>query len=244
MDAIPVESSGSDVAGHVQVPRDPVAALLQHVARRQRHQGGGPEHQGDPHGALPLVLLFFLLLSGLHGVGLLPAGRIALRLPGQVGPRAVQQPQPRHPEAGQGQVLGRQPERDQRLRELRPHHGDDQHGGHQDALQHQHQGRRLPRQRALARHTDVQRDQHDRLERDAAQNVADGDADVMVQRGGRRDGDLRQVRCERQQDQPAQRFPQVEARVEGVRRVRQEDARHPHRPRGGEDEQEDGQREV
>lgn len=92
------------------------------------------------------------------------------------------------------------------MRHLRSHHGNDENGSDQNPFQHQDQRGRLIRQWMLSGNADVQNDQHNRLNADAAKNVADGNAQIVMQRGGNSNGDFRQVRRNRQQKQSAQRF--------------------------------------
>jgi hypothetical protein len=115
---------------------------------------------------------------------------------------------------------------------LRSHDGDDEDGDDERAFEHELQRCRAVGQRpAAAQPKGVERDEHDGLDGDAAEDIADRDAEVVVERGAGGDRDLRQVRRDGEHDEPAQRLPDPEAGGENVRRVGQLHARQPHRDR-------------
>jgi hypothetical protein len=83
----------------------------------------------------------------------------------------------------------------------------------------------------------------DRLDGDTAEDVPDRDAEVVRERRARRDRDLRQVRCNREEDEPSDRLSDAEPVVEHVGRVRKLDACNPDGAGcTGEDEHQKGQR--
>ena len=75
----------------------------------------------------------------------------------------------------------------------------------------------------------VQRDEHDRLNRDATQDVADRDVHLPVDGRGDGDRNLWQVRGHREQDQTAYGRAEVQSLGQHVGVVRQEDTGHPDR---------------
>ena len=100
---------------------------------------------------------------------------------------------------------------DQRLGQLGAHHHRYEDGDDEGALDHQRQARRLVGQRAAGTHAErVQGDQDDGLDGDAAKNVADGDVEVVGRGCADGDRDLGQVGRDREQDQPAERRPEVQ----------------------------------
>ena len=76
----------------------------------------------------------------------------------------------------------------------------------------------------LTGNADVQNDQHHCLNADAPQNVADGNAQIVMQRGGNRNRDLRQVCGDRQQKQAAQRLAQPKLGRQRIRGIGKENA--------------------
>lgn len=68
---------------------------------------------------------------------------------------------------------------------------------------------------------------NDRLDGDAAEDVADGDAELSGQGRADGDGELRQVGGDRERDEPAERAAEMETFGEHVGGVRQLDARVP-----------------
>jgi hypothetical protein len=114
-------------------------------------------------------------------------------------------------------------------RQLRPGDHGDQHGDHQQALHDEHERcRAVGQRRSVALAEDVEDDQHDGLDRDAAEDVADRDTDVATGRGGDGDDELGQVRGHREQDHATECGTQVQPRGQDVGLVRQGDPRDPH----------------
>src|SRR5215212_7606331 len=74
----------------------------------------------------------------------------------------------------------------------------------------------------------IEDDEHDGLDRDTAQNVADGNAEIVTHGGTGGDGDLREVRRYRQEDQASERLAQARAHLKHVRGVGDQYARDPH----------------
>jgi hypothetical protein len=86
---------------------------------------------------------------------------------------------------------------------------------------------------------------HDRLDGDAAQDVADRDAEVVAERGTHRDGHLRKVRRNREEDHPAQRLPEVQPFRKHVCHVGQLNPSDPDRTRGrAEDAEKERKRQI
>lgn len=131
---------------------------------------------------------------------------------------------------------GSQPPGDQRIRQLSGHHHDHQQGHHESGFQYQRQrcgqvGQGFTRARACG----VENSQHHSLDRDTTEDVAHGYVDVMGQRRAGGDGDLRQVRRDRQQDHPAECGTEMPALREHVGRLRQLDPGDPDDGRGGDE---------
>src|SRR5207248_8223092 len=70
-------------------------------------------------------------------------------------------------------------------------------------------------------------EEHERLDRDAADQVADGQVEVARERGGGGDRDLRQAARDREEDQAAELLAETEADIERVGRLREEDSGGP-----------------
>jgi hypothetical protein len=118
------------------------------------------------------------------------------------------------------------------------HHDDGEHGHHQGALQDQYQRGRKVREGVSAPDAeDVQDDEDDGLDGDPAEDVADGDAEVVRECSTGGDGDLGQVGDDGQEDQAAQGLAQAQARREHVGGIGQFHAGDPHcGRRSGEDQ--------
>jgi hypothetical protein len=100
--------------------------------------------------------------------------------------------------------------------------------GDETALEHEHERRGPVCQRADHTQPDgIEDDEDDGLDRDAAEDVPDRDADVVRERCAHGDRDLGQVRCQREDHEPADRFAEAEPVVEHVGCVRQVDACDP-----------------
>ena len=145
------------------------------------------------------------------------------------------------PDEGDADDVGAEPEGDRILGQLRAHHDGHQHGDHDRALQDEGQARGLVGQGAPDPDAEgVQRDEHDRLDGDTTQDVADGDIHLAVQRGGDGDRDFGKVGGDGEQDEPAQRRTQVESVGEHVGVVRQRDPRDPDGDRAAHEQQQCG----
>jgi hypothetical protein len=226
-------------------PGDLVAALLQRVPGGQRGGGGDGEDEAGPGGRdFPGRGVLVLDLPGVALRRLLVAGCLAGHLPGQVPAGPAGQEDAGQPQDGGQDRGGREPAELQGRRQLRAHHRDGEHRDHQPCFQHQAQAGGAVGQRGGAFAAErVHRYQHQGLDRDAAEYVADGDPDVVADRGGHGDRDLRQVRRDRQQDHPAQGRAEVQAVIQHVGGVGQLDARDPdHAGTSGEDQHQVRQR--
>jgi len=81
------------------------------------------------------------------------------------------------------------------------------------------------------------------LNGNAAQDIADGDIEVVVERGACRDRDLGQVGGDREEDEPAEGLPEPRARRQYIRGVGERRTRYPDGDGGnGEDSEQKGQR--
>ncbi len=88
-----------------------------------------------------------------------------------------------------------EPERHLALGQLSTHDDRAKRRDDDSPFQHQRQACRLVSQRSFDPHPEgAQRYEHDGLDSDAAQDVADRDVDLPVERRGERDRDLGQVR--------------------------------------------------
>ena len=109
------------------------------------------------------------------------------------------------------------------------------------ASMHGHERADEEAQRLLARGDGVADHEHHRLHGDAADQVAGGEAEVALRRGGDGDRDLGQAAGDREQDDAAERLAEPEAPVDDVGRLRQRGAGDPDGDRAGrEDESEQG----
>ena len=165
---------------------------------------------------------------------------------GRLWPARCRSSSPGHPQHGdKGRGRG-DPGDDQVAGQLAASHHDGEDRHHQPGFQDQHQRRGPVGQGVPAAHSErVQGDQHDRLQRDAAEQVAHGDTDVARHRRADGDGDLRQVRRDRQHDEPAQGRAEVQPLGQHVGLVGQLHPGHPDRRcRHDEDPQQQRQRET
>ena len=118
------------------------------------------------------------------------------------------------------------------------HHHDGEHGHHQGTLQDQYQrGRKVREGVRTPDAEDVQDDEDDGLDGDPAEDVTDGDAEVVRECSAGGNGDLGQVGDDGQEDQAAQGLAQAQARREHVGGIGQFYAGDPHcGRRSGEDQ--------
>jgi len=94
-----------------------------------------------------------------------------------------------------------------RQRQLRTHHRDREHDDDEQTFEPEHERRRARGQRGLRAHGHVEHDEDNRLNRDPAKDVADRDPEVVRERRGGGDRDLRQVRRDCEQDRAPEGFP-------------------------------------
>ena len=103
---------------------------------------------------------------------------------------------------------GREPEPDQGRRQLRAHDDRDEDGEDDGALDDQGEAGGLIGQGAALAHAEgIERDEHHGLDRDTTEDVADRDVEMAAGRCAVGDGDLGQVRGDREQDQSARASP-------------------------------------
>lgn len=154
---------------------------------------------------------------------------VAVVLPGEFG-GALGQDQPEDPDHGDADHVRRDPECHGGRRELCTHDDDGEDGDDDGALQDESQTRCLVGEGVWDADAEaVQGDEHDGLDRDSAQDVADRDVDLPVQGRRDRDGDLGQVGCDGEQDQSAESGAEVQPVRYDVGVVRQEDPGDPDR---------------
>ena len=217
------------------------AAFFSQCSGDQGAEGGSGEDQSDSSGADTATGR--IGCSALLGVATrVPVGcRFAAARPGQLLPGALGQEQPGHPYQGDEHHIWREPCEHQVLGELGAHHHHDQYSQNDRALDDEDEAGRLVGQRpSFADTKRVQRDQDDCLDGDAAQYVADCDVKLAACCGAVGDGDFRQVRGHREQDQPAEGLPEVEPVGQDVGVVRQRDPGNPDRGRAAHEDQQLG----
>ena len=154
-----------------------------------------------------------------------------LDLPVAVQPDAVDDPQAAEPEDDGGDRRRADAADAGRGRQRGAAQDGREHDDHDQRLQHGDERADEKAQRPLSAGGEVERDQHERLDCDSADQVADGEVEVPRDARRRDDGDLGKRARDREQDQPAERFAEVEAPVERVGRLREENTGSPRRPR-------------
>jgi hypothetical protein len=178
--------------------------------------------------------------------GLLVVRRLSGFVPRQALAGSLHQQQAHEPGDRDQQSLGRHAPHDYARGELRSGHHDREHRDDRQPFEYQDQRRRAVCQRvATANAERVEDDQYDGLNGYAAEDVADGHADVARQRCASDDRDFGRVGRQREQDQPAQRRSQMQPRREDVGLLGQLGSCDPDRG-GGRDEEheEDRQRQI
>jgi hypothetical protein len=247
---IPVLTSGSAVvaASTEDGPVDPpsvgegVAGPLQKHAGHERRQGRDRERRDDPARRSVRVLALRLRCGPLSGT--LPVAFAVRRRDGYRPWLALANPAQRphachveHHDGDGGRAHGsnRRVGVEQRPREGQRHQEDDQKG-----LDHRLGGVGQPGQGTGSLGREVEERQDEGLHGDAPQEVSRRHVEVVVEGRGHRDGDLGQRARETQEQHAAERRAEVEAVVQSVRGIGQEDAGDPRDAHRDPEDEQDG----
>ncbi len=255
----PVEISGSEVAraSTVAPKRTPGesdlrcgrgAALFCGVAGDEGEERSDGEDHHCSAGARVRFLRVAAAPVAVTGRVWAGVGGGAVLMPGQLLPRSPNEQEPGDPEHDDQQRLRGHPEQVGLLRELCAGDDDGEDGCDHDGLDDEDQGCGPVRDGRCALRAfpeDVQDDDDDGLQGDAAEDVADRDLDLTARCSGDRDRDLGQVGGDGEHDQPAESVPEVQLVVQDVRGLGELDTREPdHHTRRDEDRKQDRQRQM
>jgi hypothetical protein len=132
-------------------------------------------------------------------------------VPGQPGGRPLQQEEAADPQGGDEQAGWLDAQEDERLGELGSGDGNREDGDDERRFEDELEGRGPVGQGAVALDADgVEQNEDDGLNGDAAEDVPDGDPEVVGEGGAGGDGDLGEIGGQCQQDEPAERFAHPE----------------------------------